>query len=94
MIRTLSTAGLVDLKGTSTYTTDYGHTKAKSQILCGPNSNPNLGVGYNCKYFRKLTLCNAPAHIPMYVRNLFFIQTFHYHEWADFYIHCITQFYT
>ena len=21
-------------------TTDYGHTKAKSQILCGPNSNP------------------------------------------------------
>ena len=31
--------------------TDYGHTKAKSQILCGPNSNPTpkkkyLGVGY------------------------------------------------
>jgi hypothetical protein len=22
-------------------TTDYGHTKAKSLILCGPNSNPN-----------------------------------------------------
>jgi len=21
--------------------TDYGHTKAKSLILCGPNSNPN-----------------------------------------------------
>ena len=45
MIRTLSTARLVELKGT-TCTTDYGHTKAKSQILCGPNSNPNLGVGY------------------------------------------------
>ena len=45
MIRTLSTAGLVELKGT-TCTTDYGHTKAKSQILFGPNVNPNLGVGY------------------------------------------------
>jgi hypothetical protein len=22
------------------YFTDYGHTKAKSQILCDPNSNP------------------------------------------------------
>ena len=31
-------------------TTDYGHTKAKSLILCGPNSNPipnkHLGCGY------------------------------------------------
>ena len=29
---------------------EYGHTKAKSQVLCGPNSNPLpnecLGVGY------------------------------------------------
>ena len=28
---------------------DYGHTKAKSQILCNPNSNPTpkyLGVAY------------------------------------------------
>ena len=24
-----------------TYLTDYGHTMAKSLILCGPNSNPN-----------------------------------------------------
>ena len=23
------------------YFTDYGHMKAKSPILCGPNSNPN-----------------------------------------------------
>ena len=34
----------------STYlpSTDYGHTKAKSLILCGPNPNPNkyLGFGY------------------------------------------------
>ena len=29
--------------------TDYGHTMAKSLILCGQNSNPNkyLGFGYN-----------------------------------------------
>ena len=27
--------------------TDYGHTKAESLILCGPNSNPKyLGCGY------------------------------------------------
>ena len=25
---------------------DYGHTKAKSLILCGPNSNIYLGFGY------------------------------------------------
>ena len=28
------------LKLETAETTDYGHMKAKSQILCGPNSNP------------------------------------------------------
>ena len=32
-------------KGGIPPTTDYGHTKAKSQILCGPNSNSNSKKG-------------------------------------------------
>jgi hypothetical protein len=42
--------------------TDYGHTKAKSLILCGPNSNPNpyeyLGWGY-----KRLIFCRSNGWI-------------------------------
>ena len=40
---------VVELQTTRLQTTDYEHTKAKSLIFCGPNSNPNpkkiFGIG-------------------------------------------------
>ena len=38
------------------FNTDYGYTKAKSLILCGPNSNPNW-----CGY-KGLVFCNNRKH--------------------------------
>ena len=42
--------------------TDYGHTMAKSQILCGPNLNPNSTVP-------KWVLINQPK-VPQTPQNL------------------------
>ena len=30
--------------------TDYGHTKANSLVLCGSNSNPNPKYSFGCGY--------------------------------------------
>ena len=40
-IRALSDSRLILLHLIILCTTDYGHTMAKSLILCGPNSHPN-----------------------------------------------------
>ena len=37
-------------------TTDYGHTKAKSLILSGPNSNKYLGCGYKSLVFIEIII--------------------------------------
>ena len=54
--------------------TDYEHTKAKYQILCGPNSNPTplpnecLGVGYK-------GLVLSPKCLPKPKSSRFFIKS-------------------
>ena len=39
--KVVSTRSKSTKKLISVIITDYGHTMAKSQLLCGPNSNPN-----------------------------------------------------